>query len=68
MRTNVFRMAAMSLLIIVGFVGLFAEPNVTLTGAAWFLALIVSKAIGLAALLYCGYLGRKWYNWDAEID
>lgn len=68
MKTNVVRISIMAVLIIVGFVGIMAEPAPQLTGMAWLAAVIISKAIGTASLLFCGYLGRHWYNLDSQID
>ena len=68
MKTNVARISIMAVLIIVGFVGIMAEPAPQLTGIAWLAVMLISKAIGTAALLLCGYLGRRWYNLDSSID
>ena len=68
MKTNVTRISIMAVLIIVGFVGIMAEPAPQLTGMTWLAVMLISKAIGTAALLLCGYLGRMWYNLDSSID
>lgn len=68
MKTNVAKISIMAVLIIVGFVGIMAEPAPQLTGMAWLASVLLSKAIGTAALLFCGYLGRRWYNLDSQID
>ena len=62
------RMTIMSILVIVGFTALFAEANPQLTGMDWLAVTIISKAVGVAALLGCGVLGRKWYGWDVELN
>lgn len=62
------RMTIMSILVVVGFVALFAEANPQLTGMDWLTVIIISKAVGVAALLGCGALGRKWYGWNVELN
>lgn len=54
-------------LIIVGFTLIMAEPAPHFTGYAWLASVIISKAVGTASLLFCGWLGRRWYHWDSEI-
>ena len=68
MKTNVVRISIMAVLIIVGFVGIMAEPAPQLTGMAWLAAVIISKTVGVAALLGCGTLGRMWYGWNVELN
>lgn len=58
----------MSVLVVVGFVALFAEANPQLTNMDWLAVTIISKAVGVAALLGCGALGRKWYGWNVELN
>lgn len=65
---NVVRMTIMSVLVIVGFTALFAEANPQLTGMDWLAVTIISKAVGVAALLGCGAFGRKWFGWDVELN
>ena len=67
MKTKVFRALVMFALIIVGFTLIMAEPAPYLTGYVWLASLIISKAVGTASLLLCGWLGRRWYHWDSEI-
>lgn len=62
------RMTIMSILVVVGFIALFAEANHQLTGMDWLAVTIFSKAVAVAALLGCGALGRKWYGWDVELN
>lgn len=62
------RMTIMSILVIVGFTALFAEANPQLTGMDWLAIIIISKAIGVAALLGCGALGRRWFGWNVELN
>lgn len=58
----------MSVLVVVGFVALFAEANPQLTDMDWLAVTIFSKAVGVAALLGCGALGRKWFGWNVELN
>lgn len=58
----------MSVLVVVSFVALFAEANPQLTSMDWLAVIIISKAVGVAALLGCGALGRKWYGWNVELN
>lgn len=58
----------MSVLVVVGFVALFAEANPQLTGMDWLAVIIISKAIGVTALLGCGALGRRWFGWNVELN
>ena len=65
---NVARMTIMSILVIVGFTALFAEANPQFTGMDWLAVTMISKAIGVAALLGCGALGRRWFGWNVELN
>lgn len=58
----------MSVLVVVGFVALFAEANPQLTDMDWLAVTIFSKVVGVAALLGCGALGRKWFGWNVELN
>lgn len=58
----------MSVLVVVGFVALFAEANPQLTNMDWLAVTIISKSVGVAALLGCGALGRKWFGWNVELN
>ena len=62
------RMTIMSVLVVIGFTALFAEANPQLTGMDWLAVTIISKAVGVAALLGCGELGRKWFGWNVEFN
>ena len=62
------RMTIMSVLVIVGFTALFAEANPQLTSMDWLAVTIISKAVGVAALLGCGALGRRWFGWNVELN
>lgn len=65
---NVARMTIMSVLVVVGFTALFTEANPQLTGMDWLAVIIISKAVGVAVLLGCGALGRRWFGWNIELN
>ena len=61
-RNNGWKVVAIFALVLIGMLGLMAQPVDNMNQAAWMSVLLISKAIGLAAFYGAGRLAGKWFG------
>ena len=61
-RNNGWKVMAIFALVLIGMLGLMAQPVDNMNNASWMGTLIVSKAIGVGAWYAAMKLARMWFN------
>ena len=61
-RNNGWKVMAIFALVLIGMLGLMAQPVDNMSNASWMGTLIISKAIGVGAWYAAMKLARMWFN------
>lgn len=62
MKKSLIRFCIVNILVVVGILGLLAIPTEEYGFLAWFLIMILSKGIGIFAIVLSIVLAEDWFN------
>ncbi len=62
MKKSLIRFCIVNILVVVGILGILAIPNEEYGFLAWFLIMILSKGIGIFAIVLSIVLAEDWFN------